>query len=146
MRWDLTECTDAHPSRGASKRVGYAWAEFRRLDEDGGEHFQTCRIGLEATGSSDGVKDRWYSTTAQRVGADLHFTRASASPQDPTPIGRRDIAEQLAARGGRMHDGPTAYKEALRRELLPFATPELYEQMLEVICLGSCASRSCRSR
>ena len=49
MRWDLIECTDTHPSRRASKRVGYAWAEFRRLDEDVGEHFLTCRIGSART-------------------------------------------------------------------------------------------------
>ena len=45
---------------------------------------------------------------------------------------KSDLVEQLGALGS-LHDGPTAYKEALRSQLLPFATSELYEQMLEVI-------------
>lgn len=28
MRWNLIECTDAHPERRAAKRVGYVWPSF----------------------------------------------------------------------------------------------------------------------
>ncbi|MEV4423058.1 TIGR02680 family protein [Patulibacter sp. NPDC049589] len=130
MRWNLIECTDAYPDRRANKRVGYVWAEFRRPDGDG-ERFLTCGIGLEATRSTDGVK-RWYFVTEQRVGADLHLTRAAVG-QDPQPVVRAELAEQLTAGGGALFDAPTAYKEALREHLLPFSTPALYEQTLEVI-------------
>lgn len=133
MRWNLIECTDSHPERRALKRVGYVWAEFRGLDEDGEERWLTCGVGLEATRHTDGVKDRWYFTTAQRVGAGLHLTHPAGDDGAPQPVVRRELAEQLAGGGGELHDGPTAYKEALRRELVCFATPELYEQMLEVV-------------
>jgi uncharacterized protein (TIGR02680 family) len=133
MRWNLIECTDPYPERRATKRIGYAWAEFRGLDEDGGERWVTCGVGLEATRHTDGVKDRWYFTTAQRIGAGLELTKAAGNGRAPQPVGRRELAEQLAAGGGELHDGPVAYKEALRARVLPFATPELYEQMLEVV-------------
>lgn len=130
MRWNLIECTDAYPDRRSNKRVGYVWAEFRRPDGDG-ERFLTCGIGLEATRATDDVK-RWYFVTDQRIGADLHLTRAAVD-QDPQPVVRAELAEQLAAGGGALYDGPKAYKEALREHLLPFATSALYEQTLEVI-------------
>jgi len=133
MRWNLIECTDPYPERRDNKRIGYAWAEFRAVDEDGGERWLTCGVGLEATRHTDGVRDRWYFTTARRVGAGLQLTRPAGDDGAPQPVFRRELAEQLAAGGGELHDGPTAYKEALRRCLLPFATRELYEQMLEVV-------------
>ncbi len=131
MRWNLIECTDPYPERRATKRVGYVWAEFRVVDDDGSERFLTCGIGLEATRSADGVKDRWYFTTPLRVGADLELTRL-VGDGGMQPVVRSDLVDQLRA-GGALHDGPTAYKEALRAQLMPFATPELYEQMLEII-------------
>ncbi|MEJ7797941.1 MAG: TIGR02680 family protein [Solirubrobacteraceae bacterium] len=131
MRWNLIECTDPYPERRASKRVGYVWAEFRAVDDDGSERFLTCGLGLQATRSADGVKDRWYFTTPLRVGADLQLTRL-VGDADMQPVVKSDLVEQLGADGA-LHDGPTAYKEALRAQLVPFATAELYEQMLEII-------------
>jgi uncharacterized protein (TIGR02680 family) len=131
MRWNLIECTDAYPDRRATKRIGYVWAEFRTIDDDGAERYLTCGLGLEATRSGDGIKDRWYFTTALRVGADLHLTR-TVGDDGTQPVVKSDLVTQLGA-GGALHDGPGAYKEALRAQLVPFATAELYEQMLEVI-------------
>jgi uncharacterized protein (TIGR02680 family) len=132
MRWNLIECTDAHPERRAAKRIGYVWAEFRAVDESSDGRYLTCGIGLEATRQTDGVKDRWYFTTAQRVGAGLMLTRVVAGG-DAQPVVKPDLAQQLAVGGGALHDGPTGYKEALRAQLIPFVSPELYEQMLEVV-------------
>ena len=139
MRWNLIECTDPYPERRATKRVGYVWAEFRAVDEGGEERFFTCGLGLEATRSADGIKDRWYFTTTQRVGIDLTLARLIGGADDShagalaaQPAVKADLAAQLE-QDGALHDGPTAYKEALRGQLLPFATPDLYEQMLEVI-------------
>ena len=139
MRWNLIECTDPYPERRATKRVGYVWAEFRAVDEDGEERFFTCGLGLEATRSADGIKDRWYFTTTQRVGIDLTLARLVGGADDShagalaaQPVVKADLAGQLGHEGA-LHDGPTAYKEALRAQLLPFATSDLYEQMLEVI-------------
>jgi len=139
MRWNLIECTDPYPDRRATKRVGYVWAEFRAVDDAGAGRFFTCGLGLEATRSADGIKDRWYFTTTRRVGVDLTLARRVGGADDQqagaaaaTPVVKSDLVEQLGALGS-LHDGPIAYKEALRSQLLPFATSELYEQMLEVI-------------
>ncbi|MDP1846841.1 MAG: TIGR02680 family protein [Solirubrobacteraceae bacterium] len=129
MRWNLIECTDAHDR--VNKRIGYVWAEFRAVDEDGGERFFTCGLGLEATRNADGIKDRWYFTTPLRIGADVELTRV-VGDEDTQPVVKSDLIEQL---GGdeTFYGGPSEYKEALRAQLLPFASAELYEQMLEVI-------------
>ena len=139
MRWNLIECTDPYPERRATKRVGYVWAEFRAVDEGGDERFFTCGLGLEATRSADGIKDRSYFTTTQRVGVDLTLARLVGGADDShagalaaQPVVKADLAGQLG-NVGVLHDGPTAYKEALRDRLVPFATSDLYEQMLEVI-------------
>ncbi|MEA2232682.1 MAG: hypothetical protein QOD83_2498 [Solirubrobacteraceae bacterium] len=133
MRWNLIECTDPYAERRSNKRVGYVWAEFRAVDEAGVERWLTCGIGLEATRHTDGVKERWYFTTDQRIGADLHLVKPAGDDGHSQPIGKREFVEQLRAGGGELLDGPSAYKDALRRRLLPFATPELYDQMLEVV-------------
>ena len=73
MRWNLIECTDDY-TRDA-KRIGYVWAEFIRRDAEGDEQVITCGVGLEAVRGSDGVKDRWYFLTPQRIGTDLEFSR-----------------------------------------------------------------------
>lgn len=135
MRWNLIECTDPYEARRANKRIGYVWAEFVRQGAPGeDDEYLTCGIGLEATRSTDGVRGRWYFTTRQRVGADLHLTRATTNG-DMEPIVRGELGEQLHAGGGALHEGPAAYKEALRAQLLPFATSQLYEQTLDVIRL-----------
>ena len=131
MRWNLIECTDAYADRKAVKRVGYVWAEFRAVDNDGAERYLTCGLGLEATRSGEGLRDRWYFTTPQRVGADLELTRL-VGDDGVQPVVKSDLVAQLSGVGA-LHDGPTAYKEALRAQLIPFASAELYEQMLEII-------------
>ena len=137
MRWNLIECTDPYEGRRSNKRIGYAWAEFRRPGSGGDpDEFFTCGIGLEATRSTDGVRDRWYFTTSQRVGADLHLTRAAVGDDDAAqPIGKGELTEQLHTGGGALHAGVAAYREALRAQLLPFATTQLYEQTLDVVRL-----------
>ena len=128
MRWNLIECTDPYPERRATKRIGYVWAEFRAVEDGGEERFFTCGLGLEATRSADGIKDRWYFTTTQRVGVELTLARLVGGADDShagalaaQPVVKADLAGQLG-HDGALHDGPTAYKEALRDRLLPFAT------------------------
>jgi len=129
MRWNLIECTDDY-GRDA-KRIGYVWAEFVRLRDDGDEQVLTCGIGLEAVRGSDGIKDRWYFVTPQRIGIDLHLCRDVRDERQPLVKG--DLAEAVRAGGGQLFDSQADYKEALRSALLPFPSKDLYEQHLEVI-------------
>ncbi len=129
MRWNLIECTDDY-GRDA-KRIGYVWAEFVRPRDDGDEQVLTCGIGLEAVRGSDGIKDRWYFVTPQRIGIDLHLCRDVRDERQPLVKG--DLTEAVRAGGGQLFDSQADYKEALRSALLPFPSKELYEQHLEVI-------------
>lgn len=131
MRWNLIECTDDRPGGRAGKRIGYAWVEFARLTSDGDTHWVTCGVGLEATRNTDGVKDRWYFITPQRVGAELHLTKSTADG-GRRPLARSELQECLGG-GGQLFATQTDYKDALRSQLFPFPSRELYEQMLEVI-------------
>jgi uncharacterized protein (TIGR02680 family) len=131
MRWNLIECTDERPGGRAGKRIGYAWLEFARRTPDGEERWITCGVGLEATRSADGVKDRWYFVTPQRIGAELQLTKATADGAR-RPLARSELQECLAD-GSQMFATQTEYKDALRSQLFPFPSRELYEQMLEVV-------------
>jgi len=129
MRWNLIECTDDY-GRDA-KRIGYVLAGFVRPRDDGDGQVLTCGIGLEAARGSDGIKDRWYFVTPQRIGIDLHLCRDVRDERQPLVKG--DLADAVRAGGGQLFDSQADYKEALRSALLPFPSRELYEQHLEVI-------------
>jgi Protein of unknown function C-terminus (DUF2399) len=129
MRWNLIECTDDY-TRDA-KRIGYVWAEFVRADAHGDEQVITCGVGMEAVRGSDGLRDRWYFLTPQRVGDELELCRTVRDERQP--LVKADLAQALRTGGGQLFETQTDYKEALRSVLLPFPSAELYEQHLEVI-------------
>ena len=129
MRWNLIECTDDY-TRDA-KRIGYVWAEFIRRDAEGDEQVITCGVGLEAVRGSDGVKDRWYFLTPQRIGTDLELCRDVRDERQP--LVKADLIAAVRAGGGQTFETQGDYKEAIRSTLLPFPSAALYEQHLEVI-------------
>jgi uncharacterized protein (TIGR02680 family) len=129
MRWNLIECTDDY-ARDA-KRIGYVWAEFIRRDAAGEEHVLTCGVGLEAVRGSDGVKDRWYFVTPQRIGTELDLCRDMRDERQP--LAKADMLAAVRAGGGQTFETQGDYKEAIRSTLLPFPSATLYEQHLEVI-------------
>jgi uncharacterized protein (TIGR02680 family) len=53
-------------------RLGYTWMEFGRVDEEGRERYRTIGIGLRAV-RGKGVADKWFFTTAQRIGGGLEL-------------------------------------------------------------------------
>lgn len=128
MRWNLIECTDDYERD--SKRIGYCWAEFTRM-VDGAEQVITCGVGMEAARGSDGLKDRWYFVTPQRVGSELELCRTIREQRQP--LVKADLTAAVKDGGGHVYDTQADYKEALRAELLQFPTRELYEQHLEVV-------------
>lgn len=129
MRWNLIECTDDYGRD--SKRIGYVWIEFVRIDEHGEEHRLTCGVGLEAVRGSDGLKDRWYFITQQHVGSELELCQEAHNERKP--LLKRELAETVRAGGGQLFDTQADYKEAIRAALLPFPSAALYEQHLEVV-------------
>jgi uncharacterized protein (TIGR02680 family) len=129
MRWNLIECTDDYSKD--SKRIGYVWAEFLRIDEEESSHVITCGVGLEAVRGSDGVKDRWYFVTPQRVGTDIQLCRDVRNEREP--LVKAHLTEIVRAGGGEVFEKQADYKEAIRAALLPFPSPALYEQHLEVV-------------
>ena len=129
MRWNLIECTDDY-ARDA-KRIGYVWAEFIRRDVQSAEQVVTCGVGLEAVRGSDGVKDRWYFLTPQRIGIELDLCRDVRDERQP--LLKADLVGAVRAGGGQTFETQGDYKEAIRGALLPFPSAALYEQHLEVI-------------
>lgn len=129
MRWNLIECTDDY-ARDA-KRIGYVWAEFIRGNLAGEEQVITCGVGLEAVRGSDGVKDRWYFLTPQRIGVELDLCRDLRDERQP--LVKADLLAAVRAGGGQTFETQGDYKEAIRSTLLPFPSATLYEQHLEVI-------------
>jgi uncharacterized protein (TIGR02680 family) len=131
MRWNLIECTDRHPEHKAAKRIGYVWAEFSRPGPDGTLELFTCGIGLEAVRGGQGVKDRWYFITTQRIGDELELIKSGRHGDQP--VVKSDLAAALAAGGGKLFTTQADYKAAIRERLLPFPSERHYERHLEVI-------------
>jgi len=129
MRWNLIECTDDYDRE--PKRIGYVWVEFARTDEHGHEHRLTCGVGLEAVRGAEGLKDRWYFLTPQRIGSGLEL--CAEVHEGRKPLLKRELAEAVRAGGGQIFDTQADYKEAIRAALLPFPSAALYEQHLEVV-------------
>lgn len=81
---------DEYP--GGPNRVGYAWIELRREDDEGTAEFLTCGVGIKASKTSQAISDSWRFVTSQRVGGDLRLVGA-----DRVPLGPAQLREVLGA-------------------------------------------------
>lgn len=61
-------------------RLGYTWIEFGRCKADGSFEFVTLGCGMRAIRGVDGLPNRWYFATHQRVGCDFHLLTAQRQP------------------------------------------------------------------
>ncbi|HEX4725913.1 MAG TPA: TIGR02680 family protein [Pseudonocardiaceae bacterium] len=77
---------------GGPNRIGYAWVELRRVDDEGVERFLTCGLGLKASATSQQVSDSWRFITETRVGHDFGL----AGP-DRVPLGPVQLRDQIGA-------------------------------------------------
>lgn len=105
MEWNLL-LGGEHPH---SERLGYAWIEFGRADDDG-ERFCTLGCGMKAV-AGRGIARHWFFVTDQRVGDDIALVDATG-----TALTRERLADAVAGRGA-VHDTARAYRRAVDEAL-----------------------------
>ena len=71
MYWNLIGFAEVGPSPGRDSAIGYCWAEFGRIDDEGVERYVTCIVGMRAVRSAGKRVDTWFAVTPARVGQDL---------------------------------------------------------------------------
>ena len=120
MKWNLVGCIERE------QRVGYAWLEFERRDDDGDVRRLTCGVGMRAHRNVAGVT-RWYFVARDlRIGADVSLLRGRE------PIGRAELDAALGD-AGEVLDGQRAYRARLNDLLFGFGGEEQYRSMLRLM-------------
>ncbi len=131
MYWNLIDFSDRDSA------IGYCWAEFGRVDEDGAEQFVTCIVGMRATRSAGKRVDTWFAVTPVRVGQDLDLApgdlpltaerfRAALPERSVCSTSARD--HRAAVDHALFGLGPERY-EALLHLLLQLRRPKLSEKL-----------------
>lgn len=93
------------------RRIGYAWIELGRRDDDGTLHYLTLGAGLSANAARPGVDSWFFVADSIRIGRDFWLTNAQRSM-----LGRERLAELLGQRG-RVFETATAYRRAVDERL-----------------------------
>jgi uncharacterized protein (TIGR02680 family) len=68
-------------------RIGYTWIEFGRKPATGGEVFVTLGCGMRAIRGVDGLPNRWYFVTDQRIGRDFCLLTETRQPLSRDQLG-----------------------------------------------------------
>jgi uncharacterized protein (TIGR02680 family) len=61
-------------------RLGYTWIEFGRQPRSGPAQFVTLGCGIRAIKGVDGLPNRWYFVTGQRIGLDFSLVTENRQP------------------------------------------------------------------
>ncbi|MGW9172956.1 TIGR02680 family protein [Streptomyces decoyicus] len=105
--------------RGHAQRISYVWTEYGRVTESGEFEYLTVGIGVHALASGkQALRDKWFFTTSQRVGADF-----SLYDDDRRPRNRAQLEEVLGK--GDVHERAKHYREALAARLFGFSSSRL---------------------
>lgn len=131
MYWNLIEFSNRDSA------IGYCWAEFGRVDDDGVERYVTCIVGMRATRSAGKRVDTWFAVTPARVGLDLDLApgnvpltgerfRAALPERSVCSTAARD--HRAAVDHALFGLGPERY-DALLHLLLQLRRPKLSEKL-----------------
>ena len=93
------------------RRIGYAWIEFGRIDEDGTARYLTLGCGLSAVAARAQVESWFFVTEGQRVGRDLWLI----NPQRAV-LGKDRLGLALGEHG-RVFETAGAYRRAVDERL-----------------------------
>lgn len=105
--------------RGHAQRISYVWTEYGRVTESGEFEYLTVGIGVHALASGkQALRDKWFFTTSQRVGADF-----SLYDDDRRPRNRVQLEEVLGKED--VHERAKHYREALAARLFGFSSYRL---------------------
>jgi len=131
MQWNLVGFDQRESA------IGYCWAEFGRVDEEGVERYVTCIVGMRAVRSAGTRVDTWFAVTPDRIGGTLDL-----APGD-VPLTAERFREALGeqavfSNSAREHRaavdhalfglGPERY-DALIHLLLQLRRPKLSEKL-----------------
>ena len=122
IEWNLL--MDKHEDR-----CGYTWIEFGRRDELGQEYYLTLAIGLLAV-KGQGLSDRWYLVTPQRVGRDFFL-----QGKDRQVFGKRQLKEEFLQKQLKdviFPDTARAYRHAVDEALFQLGEHR-YEALVELL-------------
>lgn len=121
MRFNLLPSGDDDDPRPPSDAgLGYAWAEYGRIDDAGNEDYFVCGLGLSLRrGSGTASPTRWHFTTRKRPGLDFQFVTGQR------PLDKKDF---LKLPGIEPLDNPTKYRAKLATDLFGL-TPEGFDNL-----------------
>lgn len=125
MRFNLLptgEDDDPRPTSDAG--MGYAWAEFGRLDDDGIAQFFVCGLGVSARrGSGTSAVTTWHLITHLRPGRDLKLSTADR------PLDQKELKK---VSGVTVPDSAARYRAKVAAELFGLGT-DAYDNLTELL-------------
>jgi hypothetical protein len=125
MRYNLIPTGEADDPRApADAGLGYAWAEFGRLDQTGNPVYLICGMGASARrGSGTESPSTWHFVTARRPGKDLALLSGGRA---------LDHKELNKADGVWVPPSAAAYRARLASELFGL-TGDSYDSLTELL-------------
>ena len=125
MRYNLLPTGEGDdPRPPTDSGLGYAWAEFGRIDEQGRTHFLVCGLGAYARrGTGTGSPGTWRFITELRPGADLELA-----------VGGRALDEKELRKqhGVTVIGSPATYREQLAHRLFGLEI-DAYDNLTELL-------------
>lgn len=117
------------------RRVGYAWIEFGRLDEEGRPRYLTLGAGLSAVAARAQV-DSWFFMLEQsasadgpggpRIGRDVWLTN------DQRVVLTRERLREMVEGRGQMFESATTYRRAVDEHLFHLGTRR-YDALMDTL-------------
>jgi uncharacterized protein (TIGR02680 family) len=105
-------------------RLGYTWIEFGRQPKSGPAKFVTLGCGIRAIKSVDGLPNRWYFVTEQRVGLDFCLVT-----ENRQPLSRDQLANVIGESA--VYRTPQDYRREVDLQL--FGLKARYEGLIELL-------------
>ena len=131
MYWNLIGFSERESA------IGYCWAEFGQIDDEGVERYVTCLVGMRAVRSAGKRVDTWFAVTPARIGKDLDLApsglpltaeRLRAALPDPRNYSTSARDHRAAVDHALFGLGPERY-DALLHLLLQLRRPKLSEKL-----------------
>ncbi|SDF97468.1 TIGR02680 family protein [Lentzea fradiae] len=125
MRFNLLPTGDDDDPRAPSDAgLGYAWAEFGRLEDDGTPRFFVCGLGVSARrGSGTSPVTTWHLITHLRPGRDLKLSTADR------PLDQKELKK---ISGVTVPDGAARYRTVVASELFGLGS-DAYDNLTELL-------------
>lgn len=125
MRFNLLPTgEDDDPRPPSDAGLGYAWAEFGKLDDDGTARFFVCGLGVSARrGSGTSAVTTWHLITHLRPGRDLKLLTADR------PIDQKELKK---VPGVTVPDSAARYRARVASELFGLGS-DAYDNLTELL-------------